>query len=36
RELLYRKSNLVVTCALANKRARIALALTARQQTYVA
>ncbi|MCS1155555.1 hypothetical protein NXZ56_26715, partial [Escherichia coli] len=31
-----RKSNFVVTCALANKLARIAWALTARQQTYVA
>ncbi|QHW47707.1 hypothetical protein GZS16_23330 (plasmid) [Escherichia coli] len=31
-----RKSNFVVTCALANKLARIARALTARQQTYVA
>ncbi len=34
-DLLCRKSNFVVTCALANKLARI-LALTARQQTYVA
>lgn len=34
RELLCQKSNFVVTCALANKLARIALALTARQQTY--
>ncbi|RWS53365.1 hypothetical protein DN615_31550 [Klebsiella pneumoniae] len=34
--LLCRKSNFVVTCALANKLARIAWALTARQQTYVA
>jgi transposase len=30
------ESNFVVTCALANKLARIAWALTARQQTYVA
>ncbi|MBK4576216.1 IS110 family transposase, partial [Enterobacter asburiae] len=36
RDLLCRKSNFVVTCALANKLARIAWALTARQQTYVA
>ncbi|AUV27914.1 IS110 family transposase [Citrobacter sp. RHBSTW-00678] len=36
RDLLCRKSNFVVTCALANKMARIAWALTARQQTYVA
>ncbi len=36
RDLLCRKSNFVVTCALANKLARIAQALTARQQTYVA
>ncbi|MDL7181475.1 hypothetical protein QS570_26750, partial [Escherichia coli] len=36
RELLCRKSNFVVTCALANKLARIAWALTARQQTYEA
>nr|UPI13872.1 hypothetical protein BIOEBMJM_00042 [Salmonella enterica subsp. enterica serovar Typhimurium] len=36
RELLCRKSNFVVTCALANKLARIARALTARQQTYEA
>ncbi len=36
RDLLCRKSNFVVTCALANKLARIARALTARQQTYVA
>ncbi|MFM4360898.1 hypothetical protein AB8S91_30790, partial [Klebsiella pneumoniae] len=35
RDLLCRKSNFVVTCALANKLARIAWALTARQQTYV-
>ena len=34
RELLCKKSNFVVTCALANKLVRIALALTARQQTY--
>ncbi|HGF5678347.1 TPA: hypothetical protein ACF246_005438, partial [Klebsiella quasipneumoniae subsp. similipneumoniae] len=33
---LCRKSNFVVTCALANKLARIAWALTARQQTYEA
>lgn len=32
RELLCRKSNFVVTCALANKLARIAWALTTRQQ----
>ncbi|MCF7447225.1 transposase, partial [Escherichia coli] len=36
RELLCRKSNFVVTCALANKLARIAWALTTRQQTYEA
>ncbi|HHE5252998.1 TPA: IS110 family transposase [Klebsiella pneumoniae] len=36
RDLLCRKSNFVVTCALANKLARIAWALTARQQTYEA
>ncbi|MDX7052301.1 IS110 family transposase, partial [Enterobacter kobei] len=36
RELLCRKSNFVVTCALANKLASIAWALTARQQTYEA
>lgn len=36
RELLCRKSNFVVTCALANKLARIARALTTRQQTYEA
>lgn len=34
RELLCRKSNFVVTCALANKLARIAWALTTRQQTF--
>jgi transposase len=34
--ILCRKSNFVVTCALANKLARIAWALTARQQTYEA
>ncbi|WP_268235670.1 transposase [Hafnia psychrotolerans] len=34
RELLCRKSNFVVTCALANKLARIVWTLTARQQTY--
>ena len=36
RDLLCRKSNFVVTCALANKLARIAWALTARHQTYEA
>ncbi|MCT7241932.1 IS110 family transposase, partial [Salmonella enterica subsp. enterica serovar Oranienburg] len=36
RELLCRKSNVVVTCALANKLARIVWALTTRQQTYEA
>ena len=36
RDLLCRKSNFVLTCALANKLGRIAWALTARQQTYVA
>ncbi|CTQ24143.1 hypothetical protein BN1200_980003 [Klebsiella variicola] len=34
RELLRRKSNFVVTCALANKLARIAWALTTRQQMF--
>ncbi len=34
RELLCRKSNFVVTCALSNKLARIARALTTRQQTF--
>ncbi|TYF45790.1 hypothetical protein DJ546_24115, partial [Enterobacter hormaechei] len=34
RELLCRKSNFVVTCALANKLARIAWALTTRQETF--
>ncbi|MET4883817.1 IS110 family transposase, partial [Morganella morganii] len=36
RELLLRKNNFVVTCALANKLARIAWALTARQQSFEA
>lgn len=36
RELVCRKSNFVVTCALANKLARIARALTTRQQTFAA
>lgn len=36
RELLCRKSNFVVTCALSNKLVRIAWALTTRQQTYEA
>lgn len=36
RELLCRKSNFVVTCTLTNKLARIAWALTTRQQTYEA
>ncbi|MEX9843908.1 IS110 family transposase [Providencia rettgeri] len=34
RELLLRKNNFVVTCALANKLARIAWALTTRQQSF--
>lgn len=34
REVLCRKSNFVVTCALANKLTRIAWALTTRQQTF--
>lgn len=36
RELLLRKNNFVVTCALANKLARIAWALTTRQQSFEA
>lgn len=36
RELLCRKSNFVVTCALANKLVRIAWALTVKQQTFTA
>ncbi|EMA4784834.1 IS110 family transposase, partial [Providencia rettgeri] len=34
KQLLQRKNNFVVTCALANKLARIAWALTTRQQSF--